>query len=76
MRIGIPKEQFADETRVAATPTTVAQLIKLGFEVAVESGAGLLAKFDDSAYADAGASVVSRDEVFKNDFKNTINYNM
>ena len=73
MRIGIPKEQFADETRVAATPTTVAQLIKLGFEVAVESGAGLLAKFDDSAYAEAGASVVSRDEIFKNDLIYKIN---
>ena len=64
MRIGIPKEQFAGETRVAATPTTVTQLIKLGFEVAVESSAGHLAKFDDSAYAEAGADVVSREDVF------------
>ncbi|MDO5667379.1 MAG: Re/Si-specific NAD(P)(+) transhydrogenase subunit alpha [Alcaligenaceae bacterium] len=73
MRIGIPKEQFAGETRVAATPATVTQLIKLGFDVAVETGAGLLAKFDDSAYAEAGANVVSRDEVFNSDIIYKIN---
>lgn len=73
MRIGIPKEQFAGETRVAATPTTVTQLIKLGFDVAVESGAGLLAKFDDSAYVEAGAEVVSHEEVFNNDIIYKIN---
>ena len=73
MRIGIPKEQFAGETRVAATPTTVTQLIKLGYDVAVESGAGQLAKFDDAAYTEAGASVVSRDDVFKSDIVYKIN---
>lgn len=73
MRIGIPKEQFAGETRVAATPTTVTQLIKLGFEVAVESGAGLLAKFDDTAYTEVGAEIVSRDDVFKNSIIYKIN---
>lgn len=40
MRIGVPKERFANETRVAATPKTVEQLLKLGFTVAIESGAG------------------------------------
>ncbi|WP_213894831.1 hypothetical protein, partial [Raoultella ornithinolytica] len=35
MRIGVPKERFANETRVAATPKTVEQLLKLGFTVAV-----------------------------------------
>ncbi len=40
MRIGIPKESFSGETRVAATPKNVGQLRKLGFDVAVESGAG------------------------------------
>ena len=39
MRIGVPKERLANETRVAATPKTVEQLLKLGFTVAVESGA-------------------------------------
>ncbi len=37
MRIGIPKESLAGETRVACTPATVAQLLKLGFEVVVET---------------------------------------
>lgn len=73
MRIGIPKEQFAGETRVAATPTTVTQLIKLGFEVAVESSAGHLAKFDDSAYTEAGANVVSREDVFNSNIIYKIN---
>jgi NAD(P) transhydrogenase subunit alpha len=50
MRIGVPKERLANETRVAATPKTVEQLLKLGFTVAVESGAGKLASFDDKAF--------------------------
>ncbi|HEY5624329.1 MAG TPA: hypothetical protein VIV14_11260, partial [Gammaproteobacteria bacterium] len=40
MRIGVPKEIFAGERRVATTPDVTAQLIKLGFDVTVESGAG------------------------------------
>jgi NAD(P) transhydrogenase subunit alpha len=57
MRIGIPREAQAGETRVAATPNTVEQLIKLGYEVVVESGAGALSSFTDEAYAEAGASI-------------------
>ena len=64
MIIGIPKESLAGETRVAATPATVAQLIKLGFEVHVEKGAGDLASFSDSAYAEAGAKVVTAAQVW------------
>jgi len=41
MNIGIPGEVFSGETRVAATLKTVEQLLKLGFSVAVENGAGL-----------------------------------
>ncbi|MGL5948000.1 MAG: Re/Si-specific NAD(P)(+) transhydrogenase subunit alpha [Aeromonas sp.] len=59
MQIGIPKESLAGETRVAATPATVTQLIKLGFNVAVETGAGQLASFSDVAYQAAGAEVVA-----------------
>ena len=44
--------------RVAATPTTVAQLSGLGYDVVIESRAGLRASFPDRAYADAGAEVV------------------
>jgi NAD(P) transhydrogenase subunit alpha len=58
MRIGIPKESFPEEKRVAATPEAAAQMQKLGFEVAVESGAGAAASFDDAAYRDAGIEVV------------------
>ena len=64
MRIGVPKERFANETRVAATPKTVEQLLKLGFTVAVESGAGKLASFDDEAFIQAGAEVVDSADVW------------
>ena len=57
MRIGVLKEAQQGETRVSATPNTVAQLVKLGYEVAVEAGAGELSSFSDAAYVDAGATV-------------------
>ena len=57
MRIGIPKETQAGETRVAATPNTVEQLVKLGYEVVVEAGAGALSSFTDEAYRGAGATI-------------------
>ena len=57
MRIGIPKEAQAGETRVAATPNTVGQLVKLGYEVVVEAGAGALSSFPDGAYEAAGATL-------------------
>ena len=58
MKIGIPKEIRPGERRVAATPETVSRLLKLGFEVAVQSQAGAGASFDDSEYATIGATVV------------------
>lgn len=64
MLIGIPKESLHGETRVAATPDTVAKLLKLGFEVAVQSNAGALASFDDASYAQAGAKVVKEKEAW------------
>lgn len=54
MRIGIPRERLANEARVAATPSTVTQLIKLGFSVCIESEAGHLASFEDAAYEQSG----------------------
>jgi len=57
MRIGIPKEIFEEERRVAATPDVAVQLKKLGFEVAIESGAGAAASFDDDAYRGAGVEI-------------------
>ena len=58
MRIGVPKESKPGERRVAATPKTVEQIIKLGYDVSIESGAGVGASFDDAAYRAAGADIV------------------
>jgi NAD(P) transhydrogenase subunit alpha len=54
-RIGVAAESVPGETRVAATPATVRQLLKLGYEVVVEPGAGEPSGFTDQAYAEAGA---------------------
>ena len=58
MRIGVPKEIYDGECRVATTPDVVTQLKKLGFDVAVESGAGEKASFSDDAYREAGCEVI------------------
>jgi len=55
--IGVVRESKPGETRVAATPATVGQLLKLGYEVVVAPGAGERADFPDDAYVDAGATV-------------------
>ena len=73
MRIGVPKETRPGETRVAATPKTVAQLIALGYDVLVESGAGALASFTDHAYEQGGASVVPTEQVWGADIIVKIN---
>lgn len=73
MRIGIPKESSPLETRVAATPKTVGQLKKLGFDVAVQSGAGELASFTDDMYAQAGAVIVQADDVWQSDIVYKVN---
>ncbi len=65
MKIGIPKETYEGEKRVATTPDVVGQLLKLGFSVAVESSAGSEAKFVDQAYTDAGAEVVDDSSVWQ-----------
>lgn len=67
MRIGVPRERLANEARVAATPKTVEQLLKLGFTVAIESGAGKLASFDDGAYEAAGATITDTADVWQSD---------
>lgn len=58
MKIGVPREIWPGECRVAASPANVKRLKKLGFSVAVEKGAGLSASFDDDSYRSAGAEVV------------------
>ena len=49
MLIGVPKELLAGENRVAATPKTVGQILKLGFDVLIEHDAGFNASFEDQA---------------------------
>ncbi|MEQ9143460.1 MAG: Re/Si-specific NAD(P)(+) transhydrogenase subunit alpha [Parvibaculaceae bacterium] len=57
MKLAIPKERMAEEPRVAATPDTVKKLVGLGFDVAVETGAGEKSHISDAAYTEAGATV-------------------
>ena len=57
--IAIPKEIFAGERRVAATPETITKIVHHGFSIAVEKGAGLLSSFSDEEYKAAGAEVKS-----------------
>ncbi|MFI9615781.1 Re/Si-specific NAD(P)(+) transhydrogenase subunit alpha [Streptomyces sp. NPDC052023] len=57
MLIGIVSEARRGETRVAATPATVTQLVKLGYDVVVEPDAGAASSFPDEAYTGAGASI-------------------
>jgi NAD(P) transhydrogenase subunit alpha len=65
--IGVTRETAPRETRVAATPATVKQLISLGYEVVVESGAGLASDFSDDAYAEAGARIGTDSEAWQAD---------
>ncbi|MCH1446288.1 MAG: Re/Si-specific NAD(P)(+) transhydrogenase subunit alpha [Luminiphilus sp.] len=59
MRIVIPRESVAGERRTSATPETVKKMIRLGAEVAIESGAGAAVGFDDSIYVELGAEIVA-----------------
>ncbi|MBT8113280.1 MAG: NAD(P)(+) transhydrogenase (Re/Si-specific) subunit alpha, partial [Gammaproteobacteria bacterium] len=59
MKIGVPNEIHENECRVAMTPETATRLQKLGYECAIEAGAGASANFTDQAYKDAGVEVVS-----------------
>ncbi len=60
MKIGVPREIHAGEQRVATTPDVASQLIKLGYSVAIEAGAGAAAKFPDSEYEAAGCEVLPK----------------
>ena len=63
LTVGIPKENFPLEKRVAASPESVERLVKPGFTVAIESGAGVPSNFSDADYQAAGAKIV--DNVWK-----------
>lgn len=67
MQIGVPREPAQEQTLVASTPDTVAKLVKLGYSVCVERGAGEKASLPDKQYEDAGATLVSREEAWRAD---------
>lgn len=67
LTIGVPKEIFKNEKRVALTPTSVAALIKQGFNVNIEESAGFEAKFLNDQYAESGAKIVDRQKAFNTD---------
>jgi NAD(P) transhydrogenase subunit alpha len=73
MIIGVPRESAPGETRVAATPKTVEQLRALGYEVVVETGAGVASSFADSAYESAGARIGATSEVLGADIVLKVN---
>lgn len=73
MRIGIPRESLPGEQRVAATPRTVPQLIKLGYSVVVEQGAGERASYPDDDYAAAGADLADTSTVWGSDIVMAVN---
>ena len=67
MLIGIPKELLDNESRVAATPKTVQQILKLGFDVIVEKNAGFKASFEDNVFTEAGATIGNTQTVWNAD---------
>ena len=73
MRIGIPGEIQDNENRVAATPDTVGKLQKLGYDIIIESGAGVKASFDDTAFEEAGAKIAERSDVWASDIVLKVN---
>ena len=64
MKIGILKEQKSGEKRVAIVPSTVSALSKKGYEFFLVSHSGLLSNYSDNDYIEAGAKIVSKNEVF------------
>ncbi len=65
MKIGAPKESASGEARVAMTPASAKDLQKLGHECLIQQGAGAAAGFDDAAYEDAGAKIVSGSAIWE-----------
>ena len=58
MKIGVPREVWPGECRVAASPANVKRLQKLGFSVVIQKDAGLASSFDDESYRSVGAEIV------------------
>jgi len=67
LTIGVPKETWTNEKRIALTPAATAMLVKKGFTVNIESGAGVLSQFRDEDFAASGAKIVNKADAFKQD---------
>ncbi|XP_033624217.1 NAD(P) transhydrogenase, mitochondrial-like [Asterias rubens] len=67
LQIGVPKESFLNEKRVALSPAAVKLLTKDGYKVSVEDGAGVSANFLNKDYEEAGAVIQGRKEAFESD---------
>lgn len=67
LTVGVPKEIFQNERRVAISPAGVQALVKQGFNVIVESGAGEQSKFPDEHYSQSGAAIKDIKDVFGSD---------
>eukprot|EP00980_Cylindrotheca_fusiformis_P005606 scaffold1184_cov132-Cylindrotheca_fusiformis.AAC.27 len=65
LTVGVPKETFSLEKRVAATPESVQRLVKPGFSVMIEDGAGEKSFYSNADYEKAGAKIASSEEVWK-----------
>jgi NAD(P) transhydrogenase subunit alpha len=73
MQIGIVKETVAKESRVAASPASIIQLIKLNFSVVVQKGAGAAASFSDADYEESGAKIVAGAKAWQSDILFKVN---
>ena len=68
LSIGVPKEDFKNEKRVALTPYTVKLLTETGINVLIESGAGEASKYSDMEYSESGAEIIEQQKtIFKAD---------
>ena len=63
MQIGVPKETWPGEVRCALVPANASKLIKLGFSISMESGAGAASGFSDALFTDAGVTLAPRADV-------------
>ena len=73
MKIGVPKESFNAETRVAISPNVAKKFISLGYEVIMENDAGKGSNFADKDYSDVGVKLDKKEEVYKSDILAKIN---
>ena len=73
MIIGIPKESLKGENRVAGSPSSISALIKLGFTLQVQKGAGSKASFTDEEYIDSGAEVVTKKSCWQSEIVFKVN---